>query len=290
MKNLTGLKLTGLKLVGFLLLLLLVSPLQAAYITDKLVAGLYKDASLKDKPIKALASGTPLEVVSRKNGFVKVRTSDGVIGYVESAYLTDEKPARSILLDTQAKLSILQKKLKQLQKLQSDRNANENSDSNSGNNKAVDITEWQDKLAKAEGQISQLKIQLQAAKLSGGKAQENQELFEREKRKLVEDMQAKADAALRLLQNENDALKKQLAGIADILQIKRVNASAATVEPHSAATAGDTDSSWGTGIKNMLANKAVWITLAVILLLGFVGGYYFMRYRVRQRFGSVFRF
>lgn len=93
------------------LILLLAAPLQAAYITDKLVAGLYETAEVSDKPLKALSSGTPLEVVSRDNGFIKVRTPDGTIGYVEATYLTDEKPARSMLLELQAKNAQLQKQL-----------------------------------------------------------------------------------------------------------------------------------------------------------------------------------
>jgi SH3 domain protein len=93
------------------LIILLATPLQAAYITDKLVAGLYETAEVSDKPLKALSSGTPLEVVSRENGFIKVRTPDGTIGYVEATYLTDEKPARSMLLELQAKNAQLQKQL-----------------------------------------------------------------------------------------------------------------------------------------------------------------------------------
>lgn len=96
------------------LMLLLVSTAHSAYITDKLVAGLYQEARVTDKPLKALNSGTPLEVISRKNGFVKVRTSDNTVGWVESTYLTDEKPARSILLDTQARLATLQKQFEKL--------------------------------------------------------------------------------------------------------------------------------------------------------------------------------
>ena len=97
-----------------LLTLLFISTANAAYITDKLVAGLYQEAKITDKPLKALNSGTPLEVISRKNGFVQVRTSDGTVGWVESTYLTDEKPARSILLDTQARLATLQKQFEKL--------------------------------------------------------------------------------------------------------------------------------------------------------------------------------
>jgi len=105
--------------LGVILLLgmLWAGSLPAAYITDKLVAGLYEKAEISDKPIKALSSGTPLEVVTRNNEFIKVRTPDGTIGWVEAAYLTDEKPARSMLLDLQAKHATLQKKLEKMESI-----------------------------------------------------------------------------------------------------------------------------------------------------------------------------
>ncbi len=100
------------RLPVFLLLLLLGgTSAHAAYITDKLVAGLYEKAEITEKPLKALNTGTPLEVISREKDFIKVRTPDGTEGWVEAAYLTDEKPARSMLLDLQAKNALLQKKL-----------------------------------------------------------------------------------------------------------------------------------------------------------------------------------
>jgi SH3 domain protein len=255
-------------ITGFLLLLA-VSSIQAAYITDKLVAGLYKEAKVSDKPIKALNSGTPLEVVSRENGFVKVRTSDGVIGWVESTYLTDEKPARSILLDTQAKLSILQKKMDKLSK-----------PGDSDKLKAVEeISSLQEKLAQSQGKVSQLEIQLKAARLSGDKLDESKELLEREKQQLVADMQ-----------QENTLLKQQIKQVADILGMP-ANIPVST-ESHTQMNGSETGqgaAALPAELGRVLSGTGLWISALVILILGFVGGYYFMHYRVRQRFGPMFR-
>jgi hypothetical protein len=242
---------------------------------------LYKEAKVTDKPLKALASGTPLEVVSRKNGFIKVRTSDGVIGWVESAYLTDEKPARSILLDTQAKLSMLQKKLDKLSKLEKNADAA----------KAVDeIAALQEKLAQAQGKISQLEIQLKASRISGDQLDESRELLEREKKQLVADMQKQNEAALTALQKENASLKKQIQQVADILNVSVNNA---TAKPEKAAvpdSAGSQpDNLLLDEVTALVSGKLLWMISIALLLLGFVAGYYVMRMRVQHRFGPMFK-
>lgn len=87
-----------------ILLLLLPSLLHAAHITDKLVVGLYPEAAAEGTPLQLLPSGTPLEVLERDKGFAKVRLSDDTQGWVEAEYVTEEKPAKAMLLETQAKL------------------------------------------------------------------------------------------------------------------------------------------------------------------------------------------
>lgn len=76
----------------------------AAHVTDKLVAGVYAEPGTEGSPLRLVSSGTPLEVLSRKNGYAKVRLADDTQGWIEASYVTDEKPAKAILLETQAKL------------------------------------------------------------------------------------------------------------------------------------------------------------------------------------------
>jgi len=268
-------------IISAFILLLAVTSSQAAYITDKLVAGLYKEAKVTDKPIKALTSGTPLEVISRENGFIKVRTSDGVVGWVESTYLTDEKPARSILLDTQAKLSMLQKKLDKLSKLEKNTDAA----------KAVDeIASLQEKLAQAQGKISQLEIQLKASRISGDQLDESRELLEREKQQLVADMQKQNRVALKALEKENALLKKQIQQVAEII---KVPVGKAGTKPAKTETVKTTDKQAEKSMLHeltaSLSDRLLWIIGIAVLLLGFVAGYYVMRLRVQQRFGPMFR-
>jgi len=97
-----------------LLLLGWLSPVGAAHITDKLVVGIYTDPSLEGSPTKLLSSGTPLEVLQNKGDLVQVRLADDIQGWIESRYVTEEKPAKAMLLETQTKLRAVNMELQVL--------------------------------------------------------------------------------------------------------------------------------------------------------------------------------
>ena len=87
-----------------LLMLACALPVQAAHITDKLVVGLYEKSSLEGEPLQLLPSGMPVEVLEKKGEVTQVRLADDTKGWVEAEYVTDEKPASMLLLETQAEL------------------------------------------------------------------------------------------------------------------------------------------------------------------------------------------
>lgn len=76
----------------------------AAHITDRLVVGMYAQPKAEGTPLQLLSSGTPLEVIRRQGGFAEVRLADQTTGWVEAGYVTEDKPARAMLLETQARL------------------------------------------------------------------------------------------------------------------------------------------------------------------------------------------
>ena len=79
-------------------------PAAAAHITDKLVVGVYDAPKVEGTPLSLLSSGTPVEVLERRDGFARVRLADGGEGWIEAEYITEEKPAKAMLLETQARL------------------------------------------------------------------------------------------------------------------------------------------------------------------------------------------
>lgn len=96
-----------------ILILLLIFPAVAlsAHITDKLLAGMYETPNSQQSPIKLLSSGTPIELIGEKDGFINVRLVDGKTGWIEKRFLSENKPAKVRLLALQSKYRQLQAKL-----------------------------------------------------------------------------------------------------------------------------------------------------------------------------------
>ena len=132
----------------FLVLLLTMTSVQAAHITDKLLVGLYAQPKSGIQPSKVLPSGTPLEVLERKDAYSKVRLGDGKEGWVKSVYISNEKPARAMLLELQAKTSTLQNKLREAEeKLKSNQPASAQEQSEQLKSLELELTQTKEKLA-----------------------------------------------------------------------------------------------------------------------------------------------
>ena len=76
---------------------------QTVYVVDHLAIGLHQSKQLSSPILKVLPTGTSLQVVSREDAFVKVRTDDDVEGWVDATYVMDDKPAQLALLELEAK-------------------------------------------------------------------------------------------------------------------------------------------------------------------------------------------
>lgn len=117
--------------------------LQAAHITDKLLAGMYAEPSSAGAPIKLLPSGTPVELQTEKAGFVKILLVDGQTGWVEKRFLSDEKPSKVRLLALQSKYRQQQAKIglyeKELLSLKKQNNADAVTKSNKNDKRLKDL-------------------------------------------------------------------------------------------------------------------------------------------------------
>ena len=94
-------------------MLLLSSPLSAAYITDKLLAGVYEQPAAGLAPLQLLPSGTPVELLKIEGEFTQVRLPSRDEGWIESHFISEEKPAQVMLLELQANTGELRQKLLQ---------------------------------------------------------------------------------------------------------------------------------------------------------------------------------
>lgn len=66
---------------------------ETAYVTDRVFLGLYAEPGV-GRPFRSLETGTPLEVLERTRRWARVRTPKGEEGWVRTAYLVPEPPAR----------------------------------------------------------------------------------------------------------------------------------------------------------------------------------------------------
>jgi hypothetical protein len=83
------------KAAAALLLALLATNGRAAtaYVTDELVLGVYPDRSTQGQRLTTLHSGATVETLGSSGDATQVRLADGVVGWVKTAYLTNNEPA-----------------------------------------------------------------------------------------------------------------------------------------------------------------------------------------------------
>lgn len=67
---------------------------EVVYVTDLLRLGMHRARDTSDTPFRNLVSGTELTILERVPNYARVRTPDGEEGWVRSAFLVTEKPAR----------------------------------------------------------------------------------------------------------------------------------------------------------------------------------------------------
>ena len=90
-----------------LFLPILATAQQTAYVTDNLRLGLHAAEDTNDRAFRFLDSGQEMTVLTRDRNYANVRLPDGTEGWVKSAYLVDEKPAKLIVAETIAERDAL---------------------------------------------------------------------------------------------------------------------------------------------------------------------------------------
>ena len=83
-------------LSAFLILILTfgLAEAETVYVTTNLALTLKSEESMRGKVLQTLAIGTPLTVikVNKKSGFTRVRTINGIEGFIESRHITTQLP------------------------------------------------------------------------------------------------------------------------------------------------------------------------------------------------------
>jgi SH3 domain protein len=80
---------------------------ETAYVTDNLRLGIYEAEDTSGRPTRMLESGQAMEILSRDRNYANVRLPDSSEGWVKTAYLVDEKPAKLIVAELTAERDAL---------------------------------------------------------------------------------------------------------------------------------------------------------------------------------------
>lgn len=107
---------SGLRVAGTILFLgTLTNPAptvaETAYVIDELMAGIRASTSITDKVLRVVPTGTQLFVLERNGEFAKVRTEDGLEGWIDDSYLMTQPPAAIRLAAAEQALHLAQAQL-----------------------------------------------------------------------------------------------------------------------------------------------------------------------------------
>lgn len=89
-------------------------PAAAAYIADKLMVGVHEQPGATGGAARLVQGGTPVEVLARNGEYLEVRLPDGGTGWVETRFVTDDRPVSFLLLEAQAGKAALERQLAEL--------------------------------------------------------------------------------------------------------------------------------------------------------------------------------
>lgn len=86
-----------------------------AFVIDKLLVGIHENEDLQSTIVKVLPTGSKLEVLARKNKIAQVKDADGIVGWVDAAYLMPEAPAATQLEQLKRDKQALAERLKKIE-------------------------------------------------------------------------------------------------------------------------------------------------------------------------------
>lgn len=245
---------------------------ETVYVIDKLLVGVHSEKSLDSPIVKALPTGTQLEVVKREGDLAQIKGPEGVTGWVDAVYLSKEQPAALLLEGLEAQNRKLAEQLTTAQAKLGELAAEGQA--------TVEATQQAEsgKAGELERQLDDVRRQLESERTRAGELQS--------KLAAIQNTPAADARALADLTQENAALKREL----EEAQIKAIRAS--ETAQASMPSAADANSSEGAiflvGRWSISATVIVGVLLGA-LLTGLIAGIWLMDARQRRRLGG-FRF
>ncbi|WP_126457074.1 TIGR04211 family SH3 domain-containing protein [Sulfuriflexus mobilis] len=254
---------------------------QTYYVTDKILVGVYEEASAESILLTTLPTGTPLEVIDRSGNFVQIRSPDGSSGWIEKSYMIEHKPAQLVVLELTDKqkqadeqLTLAQAELRamrdQVKKLKDSVNASNQSDLR---DEIKNLTQQRRELGKqldtVNNQLSDETKRRTAAEANIAALQQQIATLKKQAPAPDDDALQEADADHERLLAENQQLSTALERVREALQLP-------------AAPAPGVVENGGLQVKMIW----LWLGIGLLIVVGFIAGVKWLDWRNRQRHGG----
>ena len=89
---------------------------KSVYVNDQLRVGVRSEPSQLVAPIGVVLTGMKLEVLTSKDPFIKIRSKEGLEGWIKDIYVTDKVPAILRLKDLEQQNKLSQAKMDEVEK------------------------------------------------------------------------------------------------------------------------------------------------------------------------------
>lgn len=88
---------------------------ETVYVSDNLRVGVRPEPDSGYAPVGVVLTGMKLEVLDRQQGYLKIKTDDGLIGWIKDIYVIEKAPAILKLQRLQSKHAKLSAQVKEMQ-------------------------------------------------------------------------------------------------------------------------------------------------------------------------------
>jgi len=223
-----------------------------AFVIDKLLVGIHENEDFQSTIVKVLPTGSKLEVLARKSKIAQVKDADGIVGWVDAAYLMPDAPAATQLEQLKRDKQALAERLKKIE---------------SGKAKPGEDSGRVDELT---NENTELKSQLSAQKLKASELESEVAGLRKAAESAPDGLDGEMLAELR---KDNAELTESLEEAEDEIESLEERLS----DADSSVEGGSGSGGWST----------LGLSLVALLLAGsFAGGIALMDYRNRRRHGG----
>jgi hypothetical protein len=264
-----------LRVLAILLTLLTSTAAQAAFITDKVVVEVHAQRFNQGAVLKTLSSGSSVEIILSDGKFSRIRTTDNITGWVESKYLSNEKPVQLEYLELLAKSKGLEARLKTAE----EQLAQAKSAPSSGISE-----EEMAELQKRAKNVGWMRVELTKARKRAEEL-ENQIKAQKEKKAGANTQLTELEAKNEELKTANAELEQRLAAALLVNQQQEANAmpvndASPALESAPSTAQAHEHGTWSVAIEWFFGS------IVVALMAGAIAGMLWLDKRIRQRHGG----